>query len=370
MYDHAVLKSLLGAWALAASSPAETRAVEEHLSGCAACAEEALRLRDAVGLLHPEDNLDLDPRLRSRVLEGCLERRRPRTPVPEWAAPYDAETARLDALLRDMAADEWRAPVRLRWFEDERQTGADTTVSGVIAHLLAVDGLLAGALGLPDPLGDGPEERSPDGPDERTTALWRSLAPDERPSTVLGAWREQSHSVVRTVSFAPHLGAERELPYRDLRLPLRDAFLERAFECWVHAGDIAEAVDYPHGLPLPEHLHQLVDLSVRLLTESLAGRRRSGLAAPPRRLAAVGAPGRTLRLEVEGSGGGLWHVPLDSPGAASTEGEEVAHIALDCVEFCQLAAGHVPPRDAAAGQEGDPEAIREVLFAAASLSHL
>jgi len=33
-------------------------------------------------------------------------------------------------------------------------------------------------------------------------------------------------------------------------------------------------------------------------------------------------------------------------------------------------AGHVPPVDAAAGQQGDREAIHDVLFAAASLSRL
>lgn len=73
--SHAVLKSLLGAWALAACSAEETQAVEDHLTECAPCAEEALRLRDAVGLLHPEESLDLKPLLRSRVLEDCLGKR-------------------------------------------------------------------------------------------------------------------------------------------------------------------------------------------------------------------------------------------------------------------------------------------------------
>jgi hypothetical protein len=48
----------------------------------------------------------------------------------------------------------------------------------------------------------------------------------------------------------------------------------------------------------------------------------------------------------------------------------VAHVVLDGVEFCRLAAGHVPPEDAAAGQVGDRAAIREVLLATASLSRM
>lgn len=178
---HAVLKSLLGAWALAACSPEETAAVEAHLTDCAACADEALRLRDAVGLLHPADSLDLDPLLRSRVLEGCLGRRPARIPVPEWAAPYDAEAAKLDALLRDMGEAEWRAPVRLRWFEGDRPVDRTTTVAGVIGHLMTVDGLVATALGLGDPLGAAAPSGAAD-PTARTLAYWRTAVHEEAPS--------------------------------------------------------------------------------------------------------------------------------------------------------------------------------------------
>ncbi|MFD3575320.1 MDMPI N domain containing protein [Streptomyces sp. NPDC058644] len=377
--DHRVLKSLLGAWALAACSVEEAIAVEEHLGHCGPCAEEALRLRDAVGLLHQEESLDLDPGLRNRVIENCLGRRPPRIPVPEWAVPYDAETARLDALLRDIGESEWHAPVRLRWFDEDSPVSRKTTVAGVIAHLLAVDGLVAIALGLDDPLGrEAPPQSDPG---RRTEAYWRaSYFPPTR--AVRGPWREQTHELIRTVSFTAG-GAHGSgsggltVPYgapdeqgRRVELPLRDSMLDRAFECWIHAGDIAEAVDYPYEPPSPRHLHRMIDLAARLLPGTLAERRRSGLAAPSRGLVAAGAPGRSLRLEVEGMGGGEWFIPLDSPGASASADREVAHVALDGVEFCRLAAGHVSPEEAAAGQKGDREAIRDVLFAAASLSRM
>ncbi|WP_245996361.1 hypothetical protein [Streptomyces armeniacus] len=402
VYDHGLLKSLLGAWALAACSAEETSVLESHLTDCAACADEALRLRDAVGLLHPEDSLDLDPMLRSRVLNGCLGRRPARVPIPEWAAPYDAETARLEALLHDMAEAEWRAPVRLRWFDGRASAVRETTVAGVIGHLLAVDGMVAVALGLPDPLAALPLPEAA-GPAARTEALWRAgrlpdplpgsgaepgadtrAGPRAGPGTGLAAgpgtapaagavrdqWRGQGHSLLRTVSFAGRGVAELDVSYQDFTLPVKDAFLERAFECWVHAGDIAEAVDYPYEPPAAPHLNLMVDLAARQLPGTIAHRRRAGLAAPARRLSAVGAPGRTLHLEVEGAGGGHWYIPLDSPGTAATPEAAVAHVALDGAEFCQLAAGHVPPQEAAAGQDGDREAIRDVLYAAASLSRL
>ncbi|MFE1770421.1 zf-HC2 domain-containing protein [Streptomyces sp. NPDC059008] len=366
---HRVLKSLLGAWALAACSPEETAAVEAHLTDCASCADEALRLRDAVGLLHPADSLDLDPLLRSRVLEGCLGRRPARIPVPEWAVPYDAETAKLDALLRDMGEAEWRAPVRLRWFEGERPVERQTTVDGVMGHLMAVDGLVATALGLPDPLGTAAPPGAPN-PLIRTETFWRAADTAQSPLATHGPWREQSYSLIRQVSFAGGKVSELAVPYGDFQLALRDAFLDRAFECWVHAGDIAEAVDYPYEPPAAGHLHRMVDLAARLLPSALADRRRAGLAAPPQRLVEAGAPGRTLHLEVEGNGGGHWYIALDSPAALGTPDHTVAHIALDSDEFCQLAAGHISPEEAAAGQYGERDAIRDVLFATASLSRL
>lgn len=364
--SHATLRSLLGAWALAACSAEETSAVEAHLTECAPCADEALRLRDAVGLLHSERDLDLDPLLRSRVLETCLDRRPARVPVPEWAGPYDAETARLDALLRDIGRAEWRAPVRLRWFAGGRRVDRPTDVAGVIGHLLAVDGLVAAALGLGDPVGPhGGAARSPYGPAERTEAFWRALAEDGDGRCPREPWRDQAHALVRTVSFAGRGVAELPVPYGPFSLPLRDALLERAFECWVHAEDIASAVDYPYDPPSGTHLRGMVDLAVRLLPAALAGRRRAGLAGP----AGAGGPGRSLRLEVEGAGGGHWHVALDHPAAARPE-REVALVALDRLEFCRLVAGRVTPEEAAVGQAGDRETIREVLYAAASLSRM
>ncbi|MEV8623992.1 zf-HC2 domain-containing protein [Streptomyces sp. NPDC051079] len=364
---HRVLKSLLGAWALSACSAEETQAVEDHLTECAPCADEALRLRDAVGLLHAERDLDLDPLLRSRVLENCLGRRPARIPVPAWASPYDAETARLDALLRDIGEAEWHAPVRLKWFEDERRVNRKTTVAGVIGHLLAVDGLVAASLGLDDPLGAGGAGELT--PTERTEAYWNSSG---RPPTraVREPWREQSHTLIRTASFAGRGVADLTVTYGDFALPLRDSLLERAFECWVHAGDIARAVDYPYEPPSGAHMHGMIDLAARMLPATLAGRRRTGLAAPAREMVTAGSPGRSLHLEIEGAGGGHWFIALDSPGALGSRERAVAQVAMDGVEFFQLVAGHVPPEEAAAGQDGDREAIRDVLCAAASLSRM
>lgn len=325
--DHRALMSYLGAWALSACSPEEAAAVESHLPECARCAEEAHRLRDAVGLLHHEEPLDLDPGLRARVLESCLDRRPPKIPVPEWAAAYDTETARLDALLQDIQDAEWHAPVRLRWFEGEKQVGRRTTVAGVIGHLMTVDGLVAVALGLEDPLG----ARTPAhlvAPDARTEALWNA-SPLPQTRSVRRPWREQSHRLVSALSLESDRSAALDVAYGGYALPLRDSLLDRAFECWVHAEDIAGAVDYPYDPPKPRHLNGMIDLAARMLPGVIGQRRQAGLGR------GVPEPGGVLHLEIEGAGGGDWYIGLDGAAgeAATGPGRAVAHVALDGVEF-------------------------------------
>ncbi len=401
--QHEELMSLLGAWALAACSAEESERVESHLNDCARCADEAVRLRDAATLLEPQRSLDVDPQLRPRVLDACLARRPARQPVPSWAAPYDAEAARLDALLHDITAEEWRTPLTLRWYAGGAWERRATTVAGVLDHLLAVDGLLARSVGLADPLGGS---AAPGGPLERTLACWAHGPPDpdEEAVAAVGAgrrqgpkegrgrawlpWREQSRALVRAAATTGGRTGEHTVSragYGDLglflcedpdaELALSDAYLDRAFACWVHAGDIADAVSYPYEPPFGPHLRLLVDLTARRLPGSIAGRRRAGLANLAGRLTTVGKPGRTLHLEVEGAGGGDWYIPLDSPGAAISRAaarDAVAHVALDDVVFCQLAAGRVTPEEAAAGSgvAGDRDAVHDVLFAAADLSRL
>ncbi|WP_031514149.1 hypothetical protein [Streptomyces sp. NRRL F-5123] len=392
LYDHGTLKSLLGAWALTACSRDEALAVEVHLTDCAACAEEALRLRDAVGLLHHEEPLDLDPLLRARVLEGCLGRRPARIPVPEWAGPYDAEAARLDALLRDLGETSWQEPVSLRWYDNGPVT-RNATVGEVIAHLTSVDGLVAVALDLSDArLPDGTGGTGGTGAEEdaesaelpldavgRTEALWaaqRAAAAESpgahaaRSAELRDTWRGQSHALLRTVSFAGAGAAGIAVDFGSVSMPLQDAFVDRAFECWIHAADIAEAVAYPYDPPAPRNLNRIIDLAARMLPGALASRRRQGLAASQARLADAGAPGRSLLLQIDGAGGGRWCLPLDSPGAVASQDHAVAEVAMDGVEFCQLAAGHLDPERIAIGLHGDRDVVRDVLYAAASLSRL
>lgn len=357
--EHEAVRGLLGAWALDACPADEAALLERHLADCAPCAIEAARLRDAAGWLSADEPLDPAPELRSQVLQNCLGRRAPALRVPRWAAPYAAETAKLDALLRDLGAAEWLERTEAPWHGGTQHWRP----AEVLCHLAAVDGFVATAHGLADPV---PADESSDPAGSGQDAPWAAvLRRTERmigahgkqsPDAVRALWREQTRALVQTASLAG-AGGTVEVDYGAFRIPARDAFVDRAFECWIHAEDVARAVDYPYEPPSAPHLRQMIDLAARMLPAVLPGPRAAGPERPP----------RLLRLVVEGPAAGEWLIPLDTP--EPPEGTApVASLVVDGLEFCYLAAAHREPDRMPVGHDGDAAAVREVLHAAPLLS--
>ncbi|MFE4973428.1 zf-HC2 domain-containing protein [Kitasatospora sp. NPDC056651] len=386
--QHDALRSLLGAWALGACPPREAAELEQHLRECRECAEEAARLREAAGWLSHDEPLDQPRSLRRQVLDWCLTRRPADLPVPAWGMPYTAETAKLDALLCDLGPEEWQEVVELPWH------GGTVWLrpAEVLGHLTAVDGFLALALGLPDPVpaapglpaapagrrvppqvpaAGPPVPRVPPqgGPYSAITSRTARLIADQRelsPRSVRSRWRRQTHDLVRSAALVPQ--GNTPVDYGFAVLPLRDAFVDRAFECFVHGEDVARAVAYPYDPPSTQHLRQMVELVVRLLPRALAGQR----AARPEHAGAPGAPrggvrtARRVRLVVDGPAGGEWLITLDEGDGGGAE--PVASMVLDGLELCQLAAAHRDPDRLPVGEHGDRAAVREVLHALPLLS--
>jgi uncharacterized protein (TIGR03083 family) len=304
-------------------------------------------LRDAAGWLSADEPLDPEPGLRRQVLDSCLDRREPAFRVPPYAEPYVAETARLDALLRDLGELDWLEPATLRWHGGEEQRSP----AEVLCHLAAVDGVLARSLGLPDPTeGDDLAERD---------ARLRSLQSGRPPTTVRAFWRAQTRAIVETAALASADVAERFVDYGAFRIPVEDSFLDRAFECWMHAEDIADAVGYPYNPPRGAHIRALIGLAVRLLPVVFAATSAPGTSAP--------SSGRTVQLIIEGRGESEWLIPLDD-AAPSPESEPTATVAIDGVEFCHLCAGRRDPARIPAGITGDRDLARALLAAAPLLS--
>ncbi|WP_052432981.1 zf-HC2 domain-containing protein [Streptacidiphilus carbonis] len=362
--DHDTLRGLLGAWALDACPAEEAAQVQQHLAGCPGCAEEAGRLRHAAGWLSADEPLDPAPILRTQVLARALARRAPEVRVPEYAGAFVAETARLDALLRDLGELDWLERAELPWHGgSEHWRPAE-----VLCHLTAVDGVVSRALGLPDPV------PSPDGGIDLVERTARLMAQQRRrgPETVRAFWREQTRALVETAALVdaagqPSAAADLPVDYGAFQLPLRDAFVDRAFECWIHAEDIAEAVGWPYGPPRGAHIRAMVELATRLLPYALTTLRMAGPGSPTARQG-QGA----VKLIIEGRGESEWLVPLEIPAPDApplrADTEPVATVAIDGVEFCFLCAAHRDPDRTPHGIIGDRNAARDLLHAARLLS--
>ncbi|MGN9906980.1 zf-HC2 domain-containing protein [Phytohabitans sp. LJ34] len=307
---HDEVLDLIGAWALDACDPDEAAGVDAHLSGCATCAAEARRLRAAAGWLAADRVMPAPPALRHRVL-ATAQAARPAALMRTLVGAYAGQADLLDRLLGAVRADDWARP-------DPRHE----TVGGVVAHLAGNDAMLAADLGLAVvPL--------PDGPAEEVHAAWR-----EQSRVIVEGLARRDDGLEQRVRLA-HTGPP---PLR----PLREALVQRAFETWTHLDDIGAVVGRGTTTPPPEQVRRIVDLAAALLPGALSG-------------AEVG----TVRLVLEGTGGGEWTLPC-GPGDDTT-------IYADAVEFTRLVANRRGAHSLTHSATGSPAVSTRVLHVAATL---
>ncbi|MET9294265.1 maleylpyruvate isomerase N-terminal domain-containing protein [Streptomyces sp. NPDC003077] len=371
---HAVVEPLVGAWLLHACSPEEAAMVEAHLRHCESCTSEANVLHAAAASLGTETADEAPPvvpprGLYERVTAASFTRRAP-TPrgLPAFVRPYAAQHATLDALLRELSADDWRVETVEGW-----------SAAQLVAHLAATDGLLAervggeriaaagsaseaggsadaggGSAGVVDGPDDGAEATVPG-----RTAAYTAWAAEVPPGAVHALWRAQGQALRAALAGGgPEVGERLVELHGRMPFPLADHSLGRAFETWVHSTDIALRTGYTLPPPVPESLGPIADLGVRLLP----------LAA---QLRGVPLGDRVLRLELTGPGGGIWRVGEvgavpDTDAVGGGRGPD-ADVALKTVEFCFLAGARRDPERVlatAARVTGDRELARDVLVAA------
>ncbi|QDQ15811.1 maleylpyruvate isomerase family mycothiol-dependent enzyme [Streptomyces spectabilis] len=361
-HEHAALRSLLGAWLLDACSDQESAAVTAHLEHCAPCTAEVRYLYPATASLAEtppyEDTAPREatapPLYDGTATAGNPSRpagdrvtalafaRRPPAPraVPPHVRPYTDQVATLDAVLRDLTAEEWDTLTVEGW-----------TVGQLVAHLAATDSLLTEAL---DAGARGPLGLVGDTVPDRTLAC-TSWAAEQSPRSIHTAWRAQA-DVLRDV-----LLGEADLPTAAARplslagdppLPVAHHTAARAFETWIHTRDIALRTDRRLPPPTARSLSRMSDFGARLLPLAM-------------RLRGTPLGGRVLRLELTGRGGDTWL--LTDPGQAPPTGPPDAHLALDALEFCLLTGDRLAPAEAAARTRvsGDA-ALAEAALAAAS----
>ena len=263
--------------------------------------------------------------LRAAVLAAALDRRPAGYPDPQAlpvaAAPYAAEVAKFDTLLREITAEEWAVRVL-----------GEMTAKQLVEHLTANDISLAATLqvraSVEDPV------QSPPNPAHR-------------------AWRASAFALLRHALGA---GLDDVIEMAGLRMPIRSAYLGRAFETWIHGDDIRLRVGRQADPPAPQHLHPLADLHVRSLPIAL-------------RLSGRGQPGRSAHVILTGHGGGEWLIPLGAgPAGRSPDGPDVT-ITADVLEFCYLAANRRSLDAVPHTVTGDPALAADLFAVMTFFSH-
>ncbi|WUI00715.1 maleylpyruvate isomerase family mycothiol-dependent enzyme [Spirillospora sp. NBC_00431] len=265
--------------------------------------------------------------LRGRTLRAALARRPPARPAPGFARPYAALVAMLDALLAGLDDAEWAVVAAGEW--DARD---------LVVHLAATDGLLGEAIA-------GGASSARDVLDRTREAVGRCPPPRD----ARRAWRRRADALCDDLR---ETDADRRVELGGRRMRIRDHVTVRAFETWIHADDIAQGTGRALLPPPAEHVYPIADLGVRSLPKALAMTGRDH-------------PGSTLRMVLDGPGGGQWTVPL---GPAAAGADPPAHIRMDVVEFCFLAGGRRCPEKVDVQTSGDPAVTRDVLAAASAFS--
>lgn len=256
--------------------------------------------------------------LRPAILTAALNARPAGYPDPEalppQVVPYGLEVRKLDALLREATANQWDTTV----FDG-------MTAQQLIDHLALHDRWLAGTLRL----------------DPSNADVDRST-----PEQSYRAWREQAFALLRHAVFAPLTG---RVAFAGLSMPVGNAYLNRAFETWIHADDIRLATGHPADPPLPAHLRDLADLHIRSLPSAL-------------QLSGRDHAGRGARIRLTGAVTQEWFISLSRNASADAHRPSVS-ITVDALEFCYLAGNRRTPEAVPLTVTGDREIAADLLAA-------
>jgi hypothetical protein len=143
----------------------------------------------------------------------------------------------------------------------------------------------------------------------------------------------------------------KRVPWLVGELPIRYLVQSRISEWWIHGEDIRAGAGLPARL---EHdpIHAVNDLAIRTIPYALG-------------VAGISYPGRSVRIDLEGAGGGTWHyglAPREHPGPGTRPD---AWIEGRAYPFAVVAARRVPAEgyvaDGTFATGGDEDIALDVL---------
>lgn len=244
--------------------------------------------------------------------------------MEQITADLAAQHSELRAILTDLTPDQWAAPSRCPGW----------SVADVVLHLAQSDEVaLASARGTtPLVAPDSGWDLSPMHAGTATIDDVVAAAVDAQrgapPEQLLERWSRAAGELVATLAATD---PKRSLPWVVGELPARTLATTRLTECWVHTGDVAEAVG--RELPFSDRLWHIARLAWRTLPYAFA---RAGQ-----------APAGSIAVVLDTPDGRTWEF---------TDGDALTTVTGDAGTFCQVATRRVPGHSSglrAAGPDAD-----------------
>jgi uncharacterized protein (TIGR03083 family) len=256
---------------------------------------------------------------------------------PAGISPLDAfiETAAdFGALLDSLDTEDWRQRTRIE----------GTVIRDLVQHLVGMERYLLGQLGRgPTHVADRKADHWP------VTTEVAADTSDMVNDDVSRAWWQEA---LRLISACSELGPGHPVRYHHLAGNVRSLLVSRTFELWTHGDDVRQAIG--------RELDLLDEARLSLMVGEL-------MQAVPIGMALTGqtAPGRSVRFELDGPGGGVFHEPLtlgDQLGAPDVI------VSTNTIDLCRLAANRLQVDKLDVVVEGDGTLLAPVLVALAAFA--
>ena len=257
------------------------------------------------------------------------------TSAPAIGTPDGLLAEVCDALTADLiplGIDQWSLPAV-----------NGLSVRDVVVHLIAVNDVLAERLRL--------GELQPVDPSTLEAATEAACQRDANLThTELIASFQRSVDHIRKLA-----QGVRDVGWVGLTMPAETAIVDRAFETWLHANDIRNAIGRASLDPSAQNLRVLCELAVSLLPLALA---ISGKCRPA-----------SLQVALTGPGGGEWTLDLEGDAPACC----TAFMSAAARDLCLLMGDRIDPRDFACTVRGDESAtalVDDLVHCAATFARL
>ncbi len=327
---------IVAAYALDAVEPEDAARVEAYLASRPDAIADVERLRAAAVWYGATKALVPPAGLRASVLDRARSAREPRSIVPPSVSPAVAAHIEACDYLRDALAT---VPPN----ELDRTTFNGLSIRELTAHLAGMESLVTDAVG--NPRLSAIDEFENEARTERVLEATRDWTWEE----IVAEW-EAATSTTRAVA------SERDtLRWFANQVPAAVVETFRAFETWIHAGDIDVAMGRDRRALSDTAFGQMASLSSIVVPRCLHAR-------------GTARPGQTARLVLTGPGAGELLIPL-APGGDTTA-EPVVTLRAPVLEWCMRIGDRITADDFPMTVEGDAAIAREIVEAASGLAML